>query len=62
MTTREVFVYFDYKSPFAYLAKDPAYDLERDFDVRLTWLPYTLDIPAAFGTVEERTPWQWNKV
>ena len=62
MTTREVFVYFDYKSPFAYLAKDPAYDLERDFDVRMTWLPYTLDIPAAFGTVEERTPWQWNKV
>ena len=54
--------YFDYKSPFAYLAKDLAYEVERDFDVRLTWLPYTLDIPAAFGTVEGRTAWQWNKV
>ena len=34
---RTVTVYIDYKSPYAYLAKDPAYELERDFGVRLDW-------------------------
>ncbi len=28
---RTVTVYSDYKSPYAYLAKDLAYELERDF-------------------------------
>src|SRR5271165_7165118 len=48
---RTVTVYIDYKSPYAYLAKDPAYELEREFDVRLDWLPYILDIPEFLGTV-----------
>ena len=43
---RRVTVYTDYKSPYAYLAKDLAYELERDFPVRLEWLPYMLDIPS----------------
>ena len=43
-------VYTDYKSPYAYLAKDPTYELERDFPVRLKWLPYVLDIPAFLGS------------
>lgn len=49
-------VYTDCKSPYAYLAKDPIYDLERDFDVALDWLPYTLDIPSFLGSarVDER--------
>jgi 2-hydroxychromene-2-carboxylate isomerase len=59
---REITLYFDYKSPYAYLAKDPAYELERDFGVRLDWRPYTLDIPAALGAVETRTALQWAKV
>jgi hypothetical protein len=29
-----VAVYTDYKSPYAYLAKDFVYELERDFPVR----------------------------
>ena len=40
-------VYSDYKSPYAYLAKDLVYELERDFAVHIDWLPYTLDIPSA---------------
>ncbi len=69
---RRVRVYTDYKSPYAYLAKDLAYELERDFPVRLEILPYVLDIPSflgsarvdADGTVLEqnRNAHQWRRV
>ena len=69
---RTVTVYSDYKSPYAYLAKDLAYELERDFPVRLDWLPYTLDIPSFLGSArldrsgrvveEERNAHQWRRV
>lgn len=62
MPRKEVTVYIDYKSPYAYLAKDPAYELEHEFDLRLSWLPYTLDIPNFLGSVEERNPHQWRRV
>jgi len=65
-------VYSDYKSPYAFLAKDLIYELERDTGARLDWLPYTLDIPAylgsakvdADGTVvdETRNAHQWRRV
>ena len=67
-----VTVYTDYKSPYAYLAKDPIYELERDLPIRVEWLPYVLDIPAylgsasvaADGTVleENRNAHQWRRV
>jgi 2-hydroxychromene-2-carboxylate isomerase len=47
---RTVTVYIDYKSPYAYLAKDPADELARDFPVRLDWMPYRLDIPSFLGS------------
>src|SRR3984893_13888345 len=69
---RTVTVYSDYKSPYAYLAKDLAYDLERDFPVRVDWLPYVLDIPSFLGSArgdasgrvleEERNHNQWRRV
>src|SRR5260370_42643462 len=69
---RTVTVYFDYKSPYAYLAKDLAYDLERDFPVRVDWLPYVLDIPSFLGSArvddggrvleEGRNAHQWRRV
>jgi 2-hydroxychromene-2-carboxylate isomerase len=62
MAARVVTVYIDYKSPYAYLAKDPTWELERDFDVRLDWLPYTLHIPDSLGTVEGRNAHQWRRV
>ena len=62
MAPREVTLYIDYKSPFAYLAKDPAYELERDCDIRLNWLPYTLEIPMFLGAVETRSANDWRKV
>jgi len=55
-------IYIDYKSPYAYLAKDPAYELEREFGLRFDWLPYVLNIPDFLGTVEGRNPHQWRRV
>jgi len=70
--TRTVTVYTDYKSPYAYLAKDLAYELERDFPVRLDWLPYDLDLADFMGSArvdaagrvleEQRTAHQWRRV
>jgi 2-hydroxychromene-2-carboxylate isomerase len=34
-----ILVYSDYKSPYAFLAKDLIYELEDQFDVHLEWLP-----------------------
>jgi 2-hydroxychromene-2-carboxylate isomerase len=72
MTARTIKVYSDYKSPYAYLAKDPAYDLERETGVKLEWLPYTLDIPAYLGSAtldaggkvieQSRNAHQWRRV
>lgn len=62
MPAKEITLYIDYKSPYAYLAKDPAYELEREFGIRLNWLPYTLNIPDFLGSVEERNPHQWRRV
>lgn len=55
-------IYIDYKSPYAYLIKDPAYDLEREFGVEFTWLPYVLEIPDFLGTVEGRNAHQWRRI
>ena len=69
---RTVTVYIDFKSPYAYLAKGPAYELERDYPVRLDWLPYVLDIPSFLGSARvdesgrvvesERNAHQWRRV
>jgi 2-hydroxychromene-2-carboxylate isomerase len=69
---RIVTVYTDYKSPYAFLAKDLVYDLARDFAVRIDWLPYVLDIPSFLGSAtvdasgrvieENRNAHQWRRV
>ncbi|HZO83353.1 MAG TPA: DsbA family protein [Candidatus Binataceae bacterium] len=41
---REVKMYSDYKSPYAYLAFDPAFALEQRFWVRVRWIPFQLRI------------------
>ena len=44
MDPNEVKMYSDYKSPFAYLAFDPAFALEKKFRIRLRWIPFQLRI------------------
>jgi 2-hydroxychromene-2-carboxylate isomerase len=41
---KELKMYSDYKSPFAYLAFDPAFKLEKRFWVRVRWIPFQLRI------------------
>lgn len=62
MTKPRVRVYTDHKSPYAYVANKPLFDLEEAYDVELEWLPYTLRVAEFMGTVEERTPHFWRKV
>jgi 2-hydroxychromene-2-carboxylate isomerase len=58
-----VTLYVDYRSPYSYLAKEDAYELEDDFDVVVDWLPYYTDLVGAYGgTVETRPPMGWTKV
>jgi 2-hydroxychromene-2-carboxylate isomerase len=69
---RSLTVYIDYKSPYAYLAKDLVYDLERDCGLRIDWLPYDLDLADFMGSArvddsgrvieERRTAHQWRRV
>jgi 2-hydroxychromene-2-carboxylate isomerase len=40
----EVKLYFDYKSPFAYLAAEPAFALPEKYQVAVRWIPFTLRI------------------
>ena len=35
-------MYSDYKSPYAFLAFGPAYELEERYDVRIKWRPFQL--------------------
>lgn len=58
----DLIVHTDYKSPYAYVAKDPTRALALQYPVRLHWRPYTLRIAEFLGTVEERSERAWRKV
>lgn len=70
--TKQIDLYIDYKSPFAYLSIEPSMVLERDFDVEINWLPYTLNIAEYRGSArvndqkevieDNRTERQWRRV
>lgn len=65
-------VYTDYKSPYAFLAKDRVYALAADTGASIDWRPYVLDVPSylgsatvgADGTVQQadRNPHQWRRI
>ena len=44
---REVKMYSDFKSPYAFLAFDPAFALEAKFRIRLAWKPFQLRIKGS---------------
>ncbi len=72
MSGQTLDVYTDFKSPYAYLAVEPTRALERDYDVVLKWLPYTLNIPEFLGSARldeagdvmeaNRSERQWKRV
>jgi 2-hydroxychromene-2-carboxylate isomerase len=69
---KTIVTYSDYKSPYAFLAKDLVYKLEDEFEARIEWLPYTLDIPSYLGSARldergeviesARNAHQWRRV
>jgi len=69
---RQVIVYTDFKSPYAYLAQAPIRELADATGVKIDWRPYTLDIPSYLGSAEldaegrviggQRDAHQWRKV
>jgi 2-hydroxychromene-2-carboxylate isomerase len=69
---RVITVYSDYKSPYAYLAKDLIYALAAECSVTVDWKPYILDIPQYLGSAkvdaagnvleENRNAHQWRRV
>ena len=59
----EVKFYYDYKSPFAYLAFEPACALEQSHHVRLRLIPHEIDIRRTLGgELHERPERTWRKV
>jgi 2-hydroxychromene-2-carboxylate isomerase len=71
-STSPLIVYIDYKSPYAFVATVPTYQIEDDFGIEIDWRPLTLDIPSYLGSArlddhgrvaeENRTPEQWAGV
>jgi 2-hydroxychromene-2-carboxylate isomerase len=60
--TAKVIVWSDYVSPYAFVAKVWAYQLEVDYEIDLEWQPYTLDIASFQGSVEARDAHHWRRV
>lgn len=55
-------VYTDYKSPYAYVAKNPTLALAIEYPVELVWKPYTLRIAEYLDSVDSRSEHNWRKV
>jgi 2-hydroxychromene-2-carboxylate isomerase len=53
----EVKLYFDYKSPFAFLAAEPAFALPERFDIELRWIPFFLRIKGK-GERSQYSEWK----
>jgi 2-hydroxychromene-2-carboxylate isomerase len=56
-------LYYDYKSPFTYLAMAPAYALMESHRVRLNYIPRELNVRGAYGgDLDQRPERDWRKV
>ena len=70
--TLKLEVYIDFKSPYAFIAKDATYQLEQDYALEINWYPLTLNIGSYLGTARKdntgkvtesnRSPRQWLAV
>ena len=65
-------VYIDFKSPYAFIAKDPTHAIGDQLGIEIDWRPLTLDIPSFLGSArldaqdrvveQNRTAEQWQGV
>jgi 2-hydroxychromene-2-carboxylate isomerase len=71
-TPTTLIVYTDYKSPYAFLAKDRIYALADETGAAIDWRPYVLNVPRYLGsatvgedgavTEADRNPHQWRRI
>ena len=54
--------FFDFKSPFSYLALSQTFRLRQEFQVKVEWLPFAFNVAEGFGIPAERTPYQITKL
>jgi 2-hydroxychromene-2-carboxylate isomerase len=55
--------YYDFKSPYTYLAFDPILELEKDYSIQIRFLPWPFRAEETFGgNLQERNKLNWNKV
>jgi 2-hydroxychromene-2-carboxylate isomerase len=55
--------YYDFKSPFSYLALAPTLALAETYRVRIHFMPYAVDLKSAYGgELKQRTELHWAKV
>lgn len=69
---RVLTAYFDYKSPYAFLAKDRIYRLADETGAVIDWRPYILNVPLYLGSAilgddggvleSDRNPHQWRRI
>lgn len=69
---RPLIVYVDYKSPYAFIAVAPTYELGAALGIEIDWRPLTLDIPSYLGSARldargkvaesQRSASQWTAV
>jgi 2-hydroxychromene-2-carboxylate isomerase len=58
MADREIVkLYFDYKSPFAYLAAEPAFALPERYAIALRWIPFLLRLKGR-GERSQYSEWK----
>jgi 2-hydroxychromene-2-carboxylate isomerase len=72
MVAAALIVYTDYKSPYAFLAKDRIYALADDTGANIDWRPYVLNVPLYLGSATvgdegtvsaaDRNPHQWRRI
>ena len=48
----KLIVYIDFKSPYAYIATQPCFELEQKLSMQFDWRPLTLDIPSFLGSAK----------
>ena len=50
---KQLIVYVDIKSPYAFVAIRPTLELEASLGIRFDWRPLTLDIPSYLGSAKK---------
>lgn len=54
--------YYDFKSPYTYLAFDPILALEKDYSIQVRFIPWAFRMESFGGNLEQRKEMHWNKV